>query len=154
MKQRLLATALLLGVLAQSAAWAHGYEKGTIAVRHPWSRATPPGATVGVGYLEIRNSGREADRLTGATTPAAEHVELHVTQRDGEVAKMRKVETVEIPARERFVLRPGGAHLMLVGLRKPLAKGERIPLTLRFAKAGELRVELEVQALDSRKAHH
>jgi copper(I)-binding protein len=154
MKRALVASGLLVALLLQAPALAHGFQKGDLHVRHPWTRATPLGATVGVGYLEIRNSGKNPDRLIGASTAAAERVELHILEREREVMKMREAKELTIPARARLVLRPGGPHLMLVGLRKPFAKGERIPLTLRFEKAGDLPVELEVQALDSRKAHH
>lgn len=146
--------ALALALCSAASALAHGFSKGDLAVRHPWTRATPPGAKVAAGYLEIRNSGKEPDRVIGAASAAAERVELHVLKREGEVVRMREVKDFEVPARERLVLRPGGSHLMIVGLRKPLAKGERIPLTLRFERAGDLRFELEVQAMDSRKAHH
>ena len=133
---------------------AHTHEKGDIQVRHPWSRATPPGAKVAVGYMEIGNVGSRPDRLLAATTPAAQRVEMHVTERDGEVMKMRQVETFEIPARERTTLRPGGAHLMLVDLARPLKKGERFTMKLRFERAGELEIELEVQELGSRHPRH
>ncbi len=152
--KRLVASGLLLGALLQGAALAHNFQKGSLGIRHPWTRATPPGASVAAGYLEIRNSGREPDRVTGASTPVAERVELHVLLREGDVTKMREVSDFEVPARGRLVLAPRGSHLMIVGLRRPLVKGERVALTLRFAKAGELRVELEVQAVDSRRAHH
>jgi copper(I)-binding protein len=109
---------------------------------------------VGAGYLEVRNNGAQADRLLSATTAAAKRVELHVTQRDGEVMRMREVKTLEIPARERFTLRPGGAHLMLVDLTQPLKKGERFKMKLRFERAGEMEVEFEVQDLGARNAHH
>jgi hypothetical protein len=132
----------------------HGYGEGDIQVRHPWTRATPPGAKVAAGYLEVRNLGKTPDRLTGASTPAAERVELHVMSHEGDVMKMREVQGFEVPARQRFALRPGGPHLMIVGLKKPLAMGARVPLTLRFERAGEIKVELEVQAADSRKPHH
>jgi copper(I)-binding protein len=152
---RLAAVVLMaVALLASVPAVAHGYGKGDIQVRHPWARATPPGATIGAGYLEIRNNGKTADRLTGAATPAAERVELHVTTRDGEVMRMRESQRLDVPARQRLALRHGGPHLMLVGLKKPLAKGDRVPLTLRFERAGELTIELEVQAADSRKPHH
>lgn len=145
---------MAVALLASVPAAAHGYGKGDIQVRHPWARATPPGATVGAGYLEIRNNGRTADRLVGAVSPVAERVELHLTTRNGEVMKMREAQRLDVPARQRLALRPGGPHLMLVGLKKPLAKGDRVPLTLRFERAGELTIELEVQAADSRKPHH
>ena len=143
-----------IGVLVGAPAAAHGYGKGDLQVRHPWTRATPPGARVAAGYLELRNSGKEPDRVTGASTPVGERVELHVMSREGDVMKMREVKGFEVPARQRLVLRPGGSHLMIVGLSRPLVKGERIPLTLRLERAGELRIELEVQPADSGKPHH
>lgn len=136
-------------VLAIAPVVAQGPGKGDVQVRDPWARATPPGAKVAAGYLEIRNSGNQPDRVIGASTPAAERVELHVQVRDGDVLKMREVKSFEIPARGRLSLRPGGSHLMLFGPKKPFVKGERIPLTLRFERAGELQVELEVRAADT-----
>jgi len=141
-------------MLAAHPAAAHGYGAGDLQVRHPWTRATPPGADVAAGYLEIRNSSLQPDRVVGASTPAAKRVELHVLARDGDILRMREVKSFEVPARQRFTLRPGGAHLMIVGLEKPLAMGERLPLTLRFERAGEIRIELEVQPGGSRKPHH
>ena len=133
---------------------AHNYEKRDIQVRHPWSRATPPGAKVGVAYMEIRNRGSQPDRLLSATSGVAQRVEMHVTQREGEVMKMRQLQAFEIPARERYALRPGGSHLMLVDLKQPLEKGERFAMRLRFERAGELEIELEVQELGSRHPRH
>jgi hypothetical protein len=79
---------------------------------------------------------------------------MHVTQRDGEVMKMRQVQAFEIPARERITLRPGGSHLMLVDLAQPLEKGARFVMKLRFERAGELEVEVEVQEIGSRHPRH
>ena len=148
---RFLLAALLL---AAWPAWPHSHEKGEIQVRHPWSRATPPGAKVGAGYLEIRNSGKQADRLVSASTPVAKRVELHVTEHAGEVAKMRQLRAFEVPARERLSLEPGGAHLMLVDLVQPLKKGERFSMTLNFERAGALEVQFEVQEMGARRPHH
>ncbi|HUF81334.1 MAG TPA: copper chaperone PCu(A)C [Burkholderiales bacterium] len=142
------------GMSAAAAVAAHSYGTGDLQVRHPWARATPPGARVAAGYLEIRNSGKAPDRVTGAGTSAAERVELHVLVRDGDVMKMRELQSFEVPARQRLLLEPGGSHLMIVGLRKPFAKGDRIPITLRFERAGELKIELEVQSGDARRPHH
>ncbi|HEU4350860.1 MAG TPA: copper chaperone PCu(A)C [Burkholderiales bacterium] len=152
MKRGCVALLLVLGHAV--VAGAHSHEKGDIQVRHPWSRATPPGAKVAVGYMEIRNTGTQPDRLIAASTPVANRVEMHVTQREGEVMRMRQVKDFEIPARERITLRPGGSHLMLVDIRQPLKKGERFPVTLRFERAGELQVEVEVQDIGARKPHH
>ena len=135
-------------------AFAHSYEKGDLQIRHPWARATPPGTTVGVGYFEIRNTGKQPDRLLSATSPAARQVEMHVSEHAGEVAKMRQLRAFEVPARERLTLEPNGAHLMLVDLVQPLKKGERVPMKLRFERAGEIDIEFEVQEMGSRHSRH
>ena len=145
---------LLTAILFATLALAHSYEKGDLQIRHPWARATPPGTTVGVGYFEIRNTGKEPDRLLSATSPAARQVEMHVSEHAGEVAKMRQLRAFEVPARERLTLEPNGAHLMLVDLVQPLKKGERFPMKLRFERAGEIDIEFEVQELGSRHSRH
>ncbi|HEX5768263.1 MAG TPA: copper chaperone PCu(A)C [Burkholderiales bacterium] len=152
MRARLFALFLALG--QAGLAWPHSHEKGEIQVRHPWSRATPPGAQVAVGYMEIRNHGAQPDRLVAVSTPVAKRVEMHVTQREGEVMRMRQVKHFEIPARERVALRPGGSHLMLVDITQPLKKGERFTMRLHFERAGELDIELDVQEQGSRHARH
>ena len=115
-------------------------------VEDPWTRATPPGAKVGAGYMKITGSGA-ADRLVAASSPAAAKVELHVTEKKGDVMRMREVKAYDIPAKGSFELAPGGAHLMLVDLKAPFKEGAKVPLTLRFEKAGEVKVELQVRAL-------
>ena len=116
-----------------------------VKVENAWARATPPGAKIGAGYMKI--SSAKADRLIGAATPAAAKVEMHVTQKQGDMMMMREVRGYDIPAGGSFELAPAGAHLMLVDLKAPLKEGTRVPLTLRFEKAGEVKVELEVRPL-------
>ncbi len=139
---------LSLLLLAALPAWAQ------VTVEQPWSRATPPGAKIGVGFLRLKNAGAAAERVVGASTPAAARVEMHVTTRDGDVMKMRQVESFDIPAGGSFELKPGGAHLMLTGLRRPLAKGDRVPLTLKLQSGGTLEIELNVAALGARSPGH
>jgi copper(I)-binding protein len=117
---------------------------GQIQVDGAWSRATPPGATIAAGYMTLRNKSASADRLLGASSSLAAKVQTHVTSNDGDVVRMREVKGYEIPAKGSFELKPGGAHLMLVDIRKPFKEGDRIPLTLRFEKAGEVKTELVV----------
>lgn len=117
-----------------------------VKVEDPWARATPPGAKIGAAYMKI-TSGGAADRLVGASSPAAAKVELHVTEKKGDVMRMREVKAYDIPAKGSFELAPGGAHLMLVDLKAPLKEGAKVPMTLRFEKAGEVKVELQVRAL-------
>ena len=114
-----------------------------VSIQDPWTRPTPPNAKLAAGYLTVVNAGA-ADRLVGASSPAAARVETHVTIKDGDIFRMRQVEHYDVPANGRLELRPVGAHLMLVGLKRPLREGEKVPLTLRFEKAGEVRTELVV----------
>ena len=136
----------LLSVLA-SPVHAHSFTLGPLEIGHPWARETPAGAQVGAGYLAIRNSGSEPDRLIAAATPAADKTEIHTTENQGGVAKMRQLNAVEIPPAGETQLKPGGHHLMLIGLKQPLTKGARIPATLTFEKAGTFEVELAVEAI-------
>ena len=132
------------------AATAQEARGGDLAVQQPWTRAAGQGAT-GAGCLSISNRGAAADRLLSATTPAARAVELHTMLRDGDVMRMRAVEAVEIPPGQTVALRPGGLHMMLIGLSRPLREGEAVPVVLRFERAGEVRVELSVQAAGARE---
>ena len=145
---------IVLLLAASTAALPHSHEKGDLQIRHPWSRATPPGAKVAAGYFEIRNNGKQSDRLLSASTPVAKKVEMHVTEHAGEVAKMRQLRAFEVPGRERLALEPNGAHLMLVDLVQPLKKGERFAMTLRFERAGEVEVQFEVQEMGARHSRH
>jgi len=124
-----------------------------VSVEKPWSRATPPGAKVGAGFMQLRNAGA-AERVVGASSPVAGRVEMHITVRDGDVMKMREVKSFEIPAGGGFELKPGGAHLMLVDLKRPLKKGEKVPLTLKLEKGGELKMELSVEEMGARQPAH
>ena len=112
-----------------------------VTVENAWARATAPGATVAAGYMVIRNAGA-ADRLVGASSPAAERVEMHVTQRDGDVSRMRQVLAYEV--KDSFELKPGGAHLMFVNIKAPFTEGQKIPVVLKFEKGGEMKTEFHV----------
>lgn len=136
----IVATVLTCGPLA-----AHEYRHGTLEIDHPWARSTPPAAKNGAAYLEVRNTGSEPDRLIAVSTPAAEKAELHRTERDGDILRMRETPILEIPAKDSALLHPGGLHIMLTGLKTPLKAGTEFPLTLRFEKAGPIEIEVRVE---------
>ena len=123
---------------------------GDLAVQQPWTRAAGQGATA-AGFMAIGNRGAAADRLLSASSPAARGLELHSMVRDGDVMRMRQVDAIEIPAGQTVTLRPGGLHLMLIGLSQALRQGETVPVTLRFERAGEVQVALSVQAAGARE---
>ena len=118
-----------------------------VQIEKPWARATAPGASVAGGYMVIRNAGGAADRLVSASSPAAAKVELHVHINDNGVMKMREVKAYDVPAKGSFELKPGGAHLMFMDIRRPFKEGEKLPVTLKFEKAGEVKAEFHVGRL-------
>lgn len=135
----LLITGLLLGAGAASA------QTGQLAVDNAWARATPGKSATGAAYLTIHSP--TADRLVAAATPVAEKAELHTMSMAGMVMKMRPIEGVDIPAGQPVSLKPGGMHIMLIGLKKPLQAGQSFPLTLTFDKAGTRTVNVAVERI-------
>ena len=124
-----------------------------VTVENAWARATPPGAKIAAGYLTIRNAGA-ADKLVGASSPAAEKVETHVTVKDGDISRMREAKGYAVPAKGKLELTPSGSHRMLVNIKAPLKEGDTVPLVLRFEKAGEVKTELAVRPLGTTGQEH
>ena len=118
-----------------------------IVIEKPWARATAPGATVAGGYMIIRNSGAAPDRLVGTSSPASAKVELHVHIMENNVMKMREVPGFDVPAKGTFELKPGGAHLMFIDIKRPFKEGEKIPVRLKFEKAGDVSADFHVGRL-------
>jgi hypothetical protein len=125
-----------------------------VQIDAPWIRATPPGAKVAAGYLIMRNQSASPERLVGGSSPVARKVETHVHIKDGDILRMREVKGYDIPAKGAFELKPGGAHLMLVDLKGPLKEGEKIPVLLKFERAGEVKVDFDVRPLASAPPGH
>ena len=138
-----LAAPLLLA--AALATHAQDAKLGAIQIDQPRTRATAAGQAVGGGFFKLTNAG-PSDRLVAASSPASKTVELHTMRMEGDVMRMREVEAIELPAGQTVELKPGGLHLMLMGLKAPLKAGETVPVTLKFEKAGEVTVQLKVEA--------
>ncbi|WEK51323.1 MAG: copper uptake system-associated protein [Candidatus Kaistia colombiensis] len=149
---RLLAAVVLL---AAPSAFAHDYKAGDIEIGHPWTRATPPSARVGGGYLTLTNHGQTADRLVGGSSPASGRVEIHTMEVTDGVMKMRELaDGLALPPGETVKLEPGGFHLMLIDLKAPISESAKIPVTLRFEHAGAVDVELAAGALGAPAMQH
>lgn len=133
---------------------AHDYTVGTIHIGHPWARETPPGASIGAGYLEITNAGPKADVLVSISSPVAARVEIHQTRVENGIARMMPLGRLAVPPGAKIVARPGGMHLMFIELKTPLKAGDRIPATLTFARAGTLKVEFHVSSEPPAKDEH
>lgn len=144
----LLAAALVVAVAGTAVA--KDYAKGDMTVQDPWARATV-GAGAGAAFLSLKNSGPADDHLVGAAAPVAKLAELHTHIKEGDVMRMRQIEEIDVPAGGTTTLQPGGLHVMLIGLKAPLAAGASFPLTLSFAKAGDVTVEVEVRDVAAMK---
>ena len=133
-----------LATIALFVAPAFAADTTSIEIPQVWARATSSSAKTGAAYLTMVNKGGVEDRLVAAGSPAADKVELHTNIDDHGVMRMRPVAAIPVKAGETVTLQPGGYHIMLVGLKKPLARDTTFPLTLTFEKAGTLSVTVHV----------
>ena len=158
MSRRLMPLLTATVLLALPAAAADSVRPSGIAVEQAWARATPPGASTGAVYLTLSVTATATDRLVKVESPAARAAELHSMSVEGGVMKMRPVAAIEVNPGTKTELKPGGLHIMLIGLRKPLVEGDVVPLSLTFAHAGRIEVQATVRkagspASDAAKAH-
>lgn len=124
-----------------------------ITVGNPWSRASAGPAKNGVVYLTIVNNGAAADQLVKAASPVAKMTSLHISKMEGEVMKMEPVEAIAVEPGASVELKPGGLHIMLMGLKAPLEEGQMFPVALTFEKAGSVEVKVMVGKAGAMEGH-
>lgn len=145
---RSIAYAALLGSLFTTPAHAQEVKAGDLVISQAWSRATPGGAKIAGGYLTIDNKGSAPDRLISVAGDIAGKVEIHEMAMNNGVMTMRPLDKgLPIEPGKTVKLAPGGYHLMLMDLKNPLKQGDKVPLTLKFEKAGEVKLALDVQGV-------
>ena len=136
--------ASFLLALIPATAGANEFKKGDIVIDNAWTRATPGGATIGVGYLTIKNNGKSSDRLTGGTFDGAAKVEIHEMKMADGMMKMRELPNgLTVKPGETVKFEPQSYHLMFRGLTKPIVQGSDVKGTLTFEKAGSIAVNYE-----------
>jgi periplasmic copper chaperone A len=129
-------------------AQAADYDVGAIHIAQPWARATPKGASSGAGYMTVTNAGTTPDRLTCVASDASAQCQIHTMTMEGGVMKMRPVEDgLEIPPGGTVTLKPAGLHMMFVDLKHPLEPGKMVEATLKFEKAGTVKVDFPIAAI-------
>lgn len=138
-----------LAVLAALTVPAHAepVKTGTMEIDAAFARASPKVARAGAGFMTLRNTGAEADRLVAASSEVSAVTELHTHINDNGIMRMRQVEAIDIPAGETVELKPGGLHVMFMNLHAPLQEGTKFPVTLRFERAGEVTVTIPVMGV-------
>lgn len=127
-----------------------GHALAQVDISGAWVRGTVPAQTASGAFMTLQ--AHEAAALVGATSPVAKKVEVHEMKMDGNVMRMRAVPALDLPAMQNVELKPGGYHIMLVGLKQPLKAGDKVPLTLTFRigqKTIEKHVDAEVRALNA-----
>ncbi len=133
----------LLGLAFFSPIFAAGVAD-QVAVEGAFVRAVPPGLTNSAAFLTLINQDAVEHKLVSVKSSAAEVVELHTHINDEGMMRMRRVDGIEVSANGSMELKPGGHHVMLIGLRKPLLPGDRIDLTLGFEDGSEIRLQAPV----------
>jgi copper(I)-binding protein len=148
-RQASIAMAIMLAGL--SVARADEVKAGDLVISQAWSRATPGGAKIGAGYLTIENKGSAADRLVAVTGDVAGKIEVHEMTMNNGVMTMRPLDTgLAVDPGKTVTLAPGGYHLMMTDLKKPLKQGVKLSLTLEFEKAGKVAVTLDVESVGAK----
>jgi hypothetical protein len=142
--KRIAAAAMVAALTAVT--FATAADAGDIAVVDAWARASAGPARAAAAFLKVENKGATADRLLAASATIADRVELHTHIQSGDVMQMRPVENIDVAPNGLTELKPGGLHVMFLGLRAPLVEGTSFPLTLTFEKAGATTVEVRVVA--------
>ena len=142
--------AAVLAALISLPTWA-----ANISVTDAWARTTVPGQKISGGYFQVTS---DADaRLIGVSSAAVPRVEMHEMKMDGDVMRMREVKAIELPKGKTVSLEPGGFHLMLMNLKKPIAAGDLIPVTLVVESGGKKQtvdIKLVARAAGSGGMHH
>ena len=123
-----------------------------IVVEDVWARASV--GRNGAAFLTVMNKGATDDRLIAAKSDVSPRVELHTHLMEGNVMKMRQVKDIPVPAGKSVTLKPGGLHVMIIGLKKKLVEGESFPLTLVFEKAGEITVPVPIKRIGAMNGGH
>lgn len=125
-----------------------------IEVKETWVSAPPPSSSLTAAYMVIENKGNEGDRLIKVSSEVSDHTEIHATLvNERGIATMKRVDTIDIPAGKVVEIKPGGYHIMLIGLKRPLNVGDKIEINLRFEKSGVLVLRPEVKEITQMNDH-
>lgn len=116
-----------------------------VEVEEPYVRAVPAGQPNSAAFMTLVNDSMTAYKLKSASSPVAETVELHTHTNNNGVMEMRKIDEIEIPAGGKVELKPGGLHIMLIGLKQELKVGEEVEITLNYADGSSEKVEAEIK---------
>jgi periplasmic copper chaperone A len=145
MRRVLIVSVVVLATLALAACGGSGGTTGGITVSDAWARTSPMMERAGAAYMVLQNSGAAEDKLLSVDSDVAKTIELHETKEMNGMMSMSPVPNIPVPASGKAELKPGGLHVMLIGLNRELKAGDKVQLTLNFEKAGKVPVTVEVK---------
>ncbi len=144
--KKVLFALLMIALIALGLSACQSAQEGPqIEISDAWVRPSPLAAGNGAAYMLIENKGSEDDKVIGAWSAVAENVEIHDMTMDDDVMKMFHIESCDLPAGGSVEFKPGGKHIMFIGLYEKLEVGQVITIELEFEKSGKMTVEAEVQ---------
>jgi copper(I)-binding protein len=138
---------VFLALAATSTLFAAGKASDSVTVSDPYVRAVPPGQTISAAFMQLENSSASILSIVNATSDVAKVVELHAHVHEDGMMKMRRVDTIDVPANGKAVLQPGGLHIMLIDLHEDLKLDQKVSLTLEFSDGSTTVVEAPVRKI-------
>ncbi|MDD5330433.1 MAG: copper chaperone PCu(A)C [Sulfuricella sp.] len=142
-----LAACVIAGLIAAPAL--AGSAADSISASDPFVRMVPPGMATSGAFMLLKNADDKDHKLMKADSPVAKAVELHTHTNEGGVMKMRPVKDIEIKAKGEATLKPGGLHVMLIGLKQELKEGDSVPITLTFEDGSSKKVDAPVRKIQT-----
>lgn len=145
---------LLAGLCLSSGVWAAAADQ--VSVADPYVRLAPPNAPATGAFMVLKNTGDKDVRLLKADNPLSKSTELHNHINDNGVMRMRPVSAVDIKAKGETAMKPGGLHVMLIDMKKPLKEGDVVPITLTFEDGSSKKIDAPVRPIQVEAApmHH
>jgi len=136
---------LLLSILTLSLLSASSYADGSISVMHPYVRAVAPGHPNSAAFMVLKNTSEQDRSLVTARSNVSKVVELHTHKKEGGMMRMRQVDKIVIKAGSKTVLKPGGLHVMFIGLKQELKTGNKVDLELEFDNGEKIKLSVPIK---------
>jgi copper(I)-binding protein len=124
-----------------------------VTVLDPYVRAVPPGQPNSAAFMQLQNKSTTKHAIVKAASPVSKIVELHTHLMEGGIMKMRQVKQIDVPAQGSTTLKPGGLHVMFLGLKSELKPGQSVPVTLIFEDGSKTTIQAQVRKMQMHMQH-
>jgi copper(I)-binding protein len=124
-----------------------------VIVAEPYVRAVPPGQPNSAAFMQLQNNSTTKHAIIKAESPVSNVVELHTHINEGGIMKMRQIKQIDVPAQGTTTLKPGGLHVMFLGLKSDLKPGQSVPVTLIFEDGSKTTIHAQVRKMQMYMNH-